>query len=96
MFPHSFQPNQQTGAQSFPQGLSKHNYQQPTSDPLEEFINRHESNVSLSIKIFLLTYNYYLFSLVNPTFAAKLQGLRGYEIVFICDDSGSMNTPLSK
>ena len=31
---------------------------------------------------------------VNQTFATKLQVLEGYEIVFICDDSGSMNTPL--
>ena len=33
-------------------------------------------------------------SLVNHTFATKLRVLEGYEIVFICDDSGSMNTPL--
>ncbi|CAF3027656.1 unnamed protein product [Rotaria sp. Silwood2] len=32
---------------------------------------------------------------INTTFAAKLRGLDGYEIVFICDDSGSMNTELS-
>ena len=32
--------------------------------------------------------------LVNHTFATKLRVLEGYEIVFICDDSGSMNTPL--
>ncbi|CAF2980179.1 unnamed protein product [Rotaria sp. Silwood2] len=32
---------------------------------------------------------------INATFAAKLRGLDGYEIVFICDDSGSMNTELS-
>ncbi|CAF1298788.1 unnamed protein product [Rotaria magnacalcarata] len=31
---------------------------------------------------------------INPTFAKKLLALDGYEIVFICDDSGSMNTPL--
>jgi hypothetical protein len=36
------------------------------------------------------------FLLVNSTFAAKLRGLEGYEIVFICDDSGSMNTELSE
>ena len=35
--------------------------------------------------------HYYL---VNHTFATKLRVLEGYEIVFICDDSGSMNTPL--
>ncbi|CAF4130320.1 unnamed protein product [Rotaria sp. Silwood2] len=32
---------------------------------------------------------------INATFASKLRGLDGYEIVFICDDSSSMNTELS-
>ncbi|CAF1386621.1 unnamed protein product [Adineta ricciae] len=32
---------------------------------------------------------------INATFASKLRGLDGYEIVVICDDSGSMNTELS-
>ncbi|CAF4325774.1 unnamed protein product, partial [Rotaria sordida] len=31
---------------------------------------------------------------INETFATKLRDLRGYEIVFICDDSGSMNAPI--
>ncbi|CAF3035943.1 unnamed protein product [Rotaria sp. Silwood2] len=31
---------------------------------------------------------------INQTFAKKLLALDGYEIVFVCDDSGSMNTPL--
>lgn len=35
-----------------------------------------------------------IINLVNHTFARKLRVLEGYEIVFICDDSGSMNTPL--
>jgi hypothetical protein len=35
-----------------------------------------------------------VYYLVNHTFATKLRALEGYEIVFICDDSGSMNTPL--
>ena len=35
-------------------------------------------------------------SLVNPAFAERLQALRGYEIVFICDDSGSMNAPIGE
>jgi hypothetical protein len=39
-------------------------------------------------------YGYYHLILVNKTFATKLRGLDGYEIVFICDDSGSMNTEL--
>jgi len=37
-----------------------------------------------------------LFNLVNHTFATKLRVLEGFEIVFICDDSGSMNAPLGK
>jgi hypothetical protein len=32
--------------------------------------------------------------LVNNDFAMKLRGLEGYEIVFICDDSGSMTKPI--
>ncbi|CAF3587554.1 unnamed protein product, partial [Adineta steineri] len=31
---------------------------------------------------------------ISNDFAVKLRGLEGYEFVFICDDSGSMNTPL--
>jgi hypothetical protein len=34
--------------------------------------------------------------LVNSTFASKLRGLDGYEIVLICDDSGSMNLELGE
>ncbi|CAF1479277.1 unnamed protein product, partial [Adineta steineri] len=36
-----------------------------------------------------------LLVLVSDSFASKLPGLYGYEIVVICDDSGSMNTELS-
>ncbi|CAF3527254.1 unnamed protein product [Rotaria socialis] len=32
---------------------------------------------------------------INNAFAEKLRSLKGYEIVFICDDSASMNTELS-
>ena len=31
---------------------------------------------------------------INPQFAARLQALGNCEIVLLCDDSGSMNTPL--
>ncbi|CAF0937588.1 unnamed protein product, partial [Didymodactylos carnosus] len=31
---------------------------------------------------------------INRDFATRLRNLEGYEIVFIVDDSGSMNTPL--
>jgi len=41
-------------------------------------------------------YEYYYLCLVNKTFASKLRGLIGCEIVLICDDSGSMNTELGK
>ncbi|CAF0967654.1 unnamed protein product [Rotaria sp. Silwood1] len=33
---------------------------------------------------------------INPSFAEKLYGLRGCEIVFICDDSGSMSAPVGE
>ncbi|CAF3110328.1 unnamed protein product [Rotaria sp. Silwood2] len=33
---------------------------------------------------------------INEGFASKLHGLRGYEIVFLCDDSSSMNLPIGK
>ncbi|CAF1560267.1 unnamed protein product, partial [Adineta steineri] len=33
---------------------------------------------------------------ISPSFAERLIQLKGYEIVFICDDSGSMNTPLDE
>jgi hypothetical protein len=32
---------------------------------------------------------------INPKYAIKLRQLEGFEIVIICDDSGSMNTPVS-
>ncbi|CAF0776543.1 unnamed protein product [Adineta ricciae] len=31
---------------------------------------------------------------INPSFAERLYKLKGYEIVFICDDSGSMSAPI--
>ncbi|CAF3791011.1 unnamed protein product [Rotaria sp. Silwood1] len=33
---------------------------------------------------------------INTTFASKLRGLDGYEIVFICDDSGDVSGPYKK
>ncbi|CAF4638813.1 unnamed protein product, partial [Rotaria sp. Silwood2] len=33
---------------------------------------------------------------INEGFASKLHGLRGYEIVFLCDDSGSMKAPIRR
>ena len=35
-------------------------------------------------------------SLVSPIFAERLYKLKGYEIVFICDDSGSMTAPIGE
>jgi hypothetical protein len=40
--------------------------------------------------------DHFIYFVVNSTFASRLEKLDGYEIVFICDDSGSMNTELSK
>lgn len=33
---------------------------------------------------------------INNNFAARLRQLEGYEIVFLCDDSGSMATAVGK
>jgi hypothetical protein len=44
----------------------------------------------------LIKYEFISFILVNKTFASRLQGLNGYEIVLILDDSGSMNLELSE
>ncbi|CAF2932478.1 unnamed protein product [Rotaria sp. Silwood2] len=33
---------------------------------------------------------------INEAFATKLRGLRGYEIVVLCDDSGSMKAPIGR
>jgi hypothetical protein len=51
-------------------------------------------SVGLEIYIFIYT-NIYLF-IVSPRFAERLYKLKGYEIVFICDDSGSMTAPIGK
>jgi hypothetical protein len=40
--------------------------------------------------------DHFISFVVINTFAARLEKLDGYEIVFICDDSGSMNMELSK
>ena len=33
---------------------------------------------------------------INQQFASRLRQLEGYEIVFLCDDSGSMGTAVGK
>ncbi|UJR20797.1 hypothetical protein I4U23_023910 [Adineta vaga] len=59
-------------------------YNQPQ---LEHYVSSEERMVGF--QKFVLRYG------INDTFASKLLGLDGYEIVLICDDSGSMNTILS-
>jgi len=61
----------------------------------EKFVRRYESCIIYTIQ-FGKNHLFLSFLLVNSTFASKLRGLDGYEIVFICDDSGSMNTELSE
>jgi hypothetical protein len=59
----------------------------------DQFINRYESEcVSRRTRVIIDKWIY----LVNPNFAARLYGLKGYEIVFICDDSGSMTAPIGE
>ncbi|CAF1209767.1 unnamed protein product [Adineta steineri] len=50
--------------------------------------------ISASISYKLHNIKYISIYVVSPIFAEKLNKLKGYEIVFICDDSGSMKAPL--
>jgi len=61
----------------------------------EKFVRRYESWYYLHHTTWKKP-SFLSFLSVNSTFAAKLRGLDGYEIVLICDDSGSMNTELSE
>jgi hypothetical protein len=74
------------------------NYHKASADRMvdfQRFARRYEST-SLLLNKYLFHTNYETFVLVNNDFAMKLRGLEGYEFAFICDDSGSMNTPLGK
>jgi hypothetical protein len=63
---------------------------------LDKFVRRYESKCCSHITALSLCMNTHYLFLVNKTFASKLRGLIGCEIVLICDDSGSMNTELGK
>ena len=69
--------------------------QDPRLKPdLDQFIQRYESN-----SIYVVTWHVkriLSFSSVNPATAQRLQALKGYEIVFICDDSGSMSASIGE
>jgi hypothetical protein len=58
----------------------------------DTFVRRYESK-RFSQCTLIIGISIYL---VNPTFAERLHGLKGYEIVFICDDSGSMSAPIGE
>ena len=62
----------------------------------EKFVRRYESRSLFLFEKSYLPCDYHCLCLVNKTFADKLRTLNGCEIVFICDDSGSMNTELGK
>ena len=90
-----------------PRDAASTSYPQPTSHPrstanttevmreknLRKFINKYESMSHSSSSASLLSF---LSSVVNKIFADRLRALEGCEIVFVCDDSGSMNLELSK
>lgn len=83
MFPHQYQKNYQSTK-------SGHNNTKSLPNGLSRQ-NYHTSNKEPP-----RTLEYFVdYHKINRAFAAKLERLRGYEIVFICDDSGSMNTQLN-
>lgn len=61
-------------------------------------VHRNSINLSIDMKVslLLLEMNDRWIILVNPNFATRLYALKGYEIVFICDDSGSMKAPIGE
>jgi hypothetical protein len=59
----------------------------------DAFINRYESERFLQYIHWIIHKWIYL---VSPSFAERLYKLKGYEIVFICDDSGSMSAPVGE
>ena len=71
---------------------SQANQQQRPSE-FDQFINRYESEF---IIIADCQSEIEGIILVNPSFSTRLYALKGYEIVFICDDSGSMTAPIGK
>jgi hypothetical protein len=54
----------------------------------DQFVKRYESE--------RFSRNTHWLYLVNSAFAELLYSLRSYEIVFICDDSGSMSVRIDK
>lgn len=72
-------------------------YQQPSAPsppppPYESVVNQYGqgSNINPKLNQFIQRYE------INPAFAERLQALKGYEIVFICDDSGSMSATIDE
>jgi hypothetical protein len=89
--PPIYNPDMQVNQQQYRESMP--NYNTTVEDRMANFqqlVDRYESEL-LILEMSILDISKYL---VNHTFATKLRALEGYEIVFICDDSGSMNTPL--
>jgi len=89
--PPLYNADMQVNQRQYPESMP--NYNTTGEDRMANFqqlVDRYESEL-LILEMSILDISKYL---VNHTFATKLRALEGYEIVFICDDSGSMNTPL--
>ncbi|UJR31197.1 hypothetical protein I4U23_018702 [Adineta vaga] len=80
------QSHQHSGSSQAPPPPPYHNNMQQTHQPIN--YNRPAEERMADFQQLVARYE------INHTFATKLRVLEGYEIVFICDDSGSMNTPL--
>lgn len=81
-------------SQRFPHGQqTQYKTSAERMSDFQKFVRRYESKPTMILsKVNADPTNL----LVNNEFATKLRGLEGYEIVFVCDDSGSMNTPLGQ
>ena len=97
-YPHSQSGNRNNT--DYSHGQSGNEKQSASSDErttsFEKFVRRYESRSLFLFEKSYLPCDYHCLCLVNKTFADKLRTLNGCEIVFICDDSGSMNTELGK
>ncbi|CAF1411616.1 unnamed protein product [Rotaria sp. Silwood1] len=67
----------------------------PPPYPSQDGVNSFQQNAPVDSEERLRKFQYLVNRYeINREFATRLRALEGYEIVFIVDDSGSMNTPL--
>ncbi|CAF1421909.1 unnamed protein product [Adineta steineri] len=81
--------------------MNPYNQSQPSAPPppYQSVVNDNRSNQNNPISNEQRSPNFDQFVNryeISPSFAERLHKLKGYEIVFICDDSGSMTAPIGE